>query len=107
MINQTIIENIKNDIIELENPNKIILFGSYARNEANENSDLDFLIIKETNISKPKRAAKLYRALAEYHIPMDLIIKTQNEIKESINNPHSLNSIMLKEGVSLYEKQIS
>jgi len=104
MITKEKINNIKSRIIELEQPLKIILFGSYARAMATDNSDLDLLIIKNTTLPKHKRAASLYRELAQFNIPMDLIVKTQQEFQKTLLNPRSFSSIINKEGILLYEK---
>lgn len=41
------IKNITNQIVEKYNPERVILFGSYAKGTFNDNSDLDFIIVKE------------------------------------------------------------
>ncbi len=107
MISQKIIDLVKNKIIELEDPAGIILFGSYAKGNANDNSDLDLLIVKNTNLPRFKRAANLYKNLAKLHLSMDLIVKTEDEVKANLENPRSFDSRIFKEGISLYEKQIS
>ena len=47
MISKTKISNIVNRIAENYDPEKIILFGSYATGTANDDSDLDFIIVKK------------------------------------------------------------
>jgi predicted nucleotidyltransferase len=46
MVSEKKIEEIASKIAEGFNPEKIILFGSYALGNPNRNSDLDFLIVK-------------------------------------------------------------
>ncbi len=45
MINKEDIEKIKNSIVESFNPEKIILYGSYAYGIPNNQSDIDLLIV--------------------------------------------------------------
>ena len=52
MISKTKISDIVNKIAKNYDPDKIILFGSYATGTANDDSDLDFIIVKNTD--KPK-----------------------------------------------------
>ena len=44
------IEKIKEKIIESYNPERIILFGSFAKGENNENSDVDIETAESTNL---------------------------------------------------------
>lgn len=106
MISKETIEEIKNKIIKLENPDKIILFGSYAHGDANENSDLDILIIKETSLKPPKRAANLHWLLASYPFNIDLLVKTKKEFEKWQDVTISFNSSINKEGKILYEQSI-
>ena len=46
MVTQEQIEEVKNRLVANYQPNKIILFGSYARGDANEDSDLDIIVVK-------------------------------------------------------------
>lgn len=48
-----ILEKIKNELIKEISPQAIIIFGSYARNTQNEESDID-IAIKANNINKEK-----------------------------------------------------
>ena len=50
MISQQNIDAVKNRIVDFLHPEKIILFGSYFNDTANEDSDLDILVIHKTNI---------------------------------------------------------
>jgi len=76
-------------IIQGYNPQKIIVFGSYARNEAKENSDLDLLIIKETEESYYQRPATVRSIFAKQPGAMDILVYTPKEFEEQkseINN---------------------
>ena len=58
--NNNIINNAVEYIKEKIQPDKIYLFGSYAKGTPTENSDLDFFIIKDSNLPKAQRAIPLY-----------------------------------------------
>ena len=45
-LSQKILDQIVAQIVDVAQPEKIILFGSYARGDANEDSDFDLLIIE-------------------------------------------------------------
>ena len=88
------------------NPDKIILFGSYATGNPNENSDLDLFVIKDTDLPRPQRAVQVRKLLYGSMIPIDLIVYTPKEIDESKENRFSFVYEVLKSGKTLYERAI-
>jgi len=56
---------------------KIILFGSYARGDATENSDLDLLVIEPQVKSRLQEMVRLRRALGSLGVPVDLLVASQ------------------------------
>lgn len=53
-------------IVKNYQPEKIILYGSAARGNVHKDSDLDFCIIKESNLPMRKRIYDVYSALDDY-----------------------------------------
>lgn len=107
-MSKEILQNIVDDVIKEIDAEKIILFGSYARGEENENSDLDLLIIEREPFTKErsrrKEIQRIRLALSKYRIPKDILVYDKNEFenwKDSINHiiPNSI-----KEGKVLYER---
>jgi predicted nucleotidyltransferase len=86
------------------NPEKIILFGSFANGNPDENSDLDLFIIKDTKLSRPERTVQVRKLLYGARIPIDLIVYTPKEIEESKENRFSFVHEVLKTGKTLYEQ---
>ena len=87
------------------NPDRIVLFGSYARGEATEHSDIDFLVIMPTDQPRPKRSVPMYRLLRNYLLSVDIIVRTQEEADEYANLPFSFMQTALREGVTLYDRE--
>ncbi len=106
MITQEIINDIKNTIIKYENPKKIILFGSYATGKATDDSDLDFMVIKQTDDKIYKRGRDLKWELADYPFEIDLLIKTPDEFSKWSDIPISFNAKINNRGKVLYEQTI-
>lgn len=73
---------VKNIINQLKpyNPEKIILFGSYAYGKPTENSDVDLIIIKKTNDPFLERQKKA-RLLLKTTTPVDVFVFTPKEYK--------------------------
>jgi len=64
MISRTKISDIVNKIAVNYKPERILLFGSYANDLANEDSDLDFIIIKKTDTPKHKRGREVRKFIS-------------------------------------------
>ncbi len=81
MVTQEQIDEIKKRIVENIMPEKIILFGSYAKGTATEESDLDLLIVKDSNLSTRMENRKVRKMLSGLRIPVDVIVKTAREFE--------------------------
>jgi len=104
MIGKDKISEIVEKIASGYNPEKIILFGSYANETSDENSDLDLFIIKESKLSRPERTIQVRKLLYGAKLPIDLIVYTPNEIEESKGNLYSFVNEVLNTGKILYEQ---
>jgi predicted nucleotidyltransferase len=87
------------------NASQVVLFGSYARGEANEQSDVDFLIIAESELPRFKRSRELYKLLRPYPFAMDLVVYTPREIERGMQSPVSFVSTVLQEGKAVYVRE--
>ena len=97
------IERVAQQIAEKFDPERIILFGSYAYGNPTDDSDVDMLVVMAT---EEQRAMVAARILCEVHkhFPMDLLVRTPQELQHRI----SLNDWFLKDitekGEVLYER---
>lgn len=89
-------------VIAKDDPEKIYLFGSQARHEENEDSDFDFLVIKESNLPRHKRASQYRRQLFPYSYPVDIIVYTSEEFEQEKDIVGTVPYQVLREGVCLY-----
>lgn len=85
-------------------PNKIILFGSYARGNQGNHSDLDMLVIQEKKSSDLAiETIKLKKTLRILGVPIDLLIIDQEQFDEKKSIPGTVYYWANKEGVTLYD----
>jgi predicted nucleotidyltransferase len=87
------------------NASQVILFGSYARGEATEPSDVDLLIVAETDLPRHKRAVGLYKQFRPYPFGMDIVVDTPQEMEEGKKSALSFVSTVLREGKTLCERR--
>ncbi len=102
MIDQNKIKQVATRIGIEADAEQVILFGSYARGDAGENSDVDLMIIAESSLPRFKRSRKLYKLFNPYPFGMDLLMYTPQEIAKGKKSHFSFVSRVLKEGKTLY-----
>lgn len=109
MISEKMICQLTDKIIEVINPEKIIIFGSYGTGTQTEKSDLDILVVvKEDKEPRYKRARKIRKKIwGLITIPKDILVYTEKEIKEWENVPFSFVSNVLSQGKIIYDKKAS
>ncbi|MFH0980605.1 MAG: nucleotidyltransferase domain-containing protein [Planctomycetota bacterium] len=98
------IQNMVDQIVAAVRPLRVVLFGSHARGEAQPGSDVDLLVIQETDLPRPKRSVPLYSLLRAYPCSKDILVYTPREVEADRGLPHSLVMTAIREGKVLYEK---
>ncbi|NWG32626.1 MAG: nucleotidyltransferase domain-containing protein [Rhodocyclaceae bacterium] len=93
------------ECIKRYNPEKIILFGSYARGEMDEYSDLDFVVIKKTQKRFIRRLIDVAQLIDSELGKVDVFVYTPQEFKRMIEGKSAFIEQILKEGKVLYEKK--
>jgi predicted nucleotidyltransferase len=100
-----VLEETLQTLVTQYQPEKVILFGSLAKAEVGEWSDLDLVIIKDT--SKPFfQRLKDVALLCQPSVGVDFLVYTPAEFSQMLaeNNPFILEEIIRK-GKVLYERQ--
>ena len=105
MIEKQEIERVATQIGIASSAESVVLFGSHARGGAREDSDVDLLIIAESDLPRFKRSCELYKLLRPYPFPMDLIVYTPEEIEKGKKSSVSFVSRVLKEGQVVYDRR--
>jgi predicted nucleotidyltransferase len=79
-------------------PARVVLFGSRARGDARENSDLDFLVIEAQVESKLREMVRLRDALPPLGVPVDVVVVSEDEASRRERVPSTLVHRALREG---------
>jgi predicted nucleotidyltransferase len=92
-------------IVAASNPEKIVLFGSRARESHRADSDIDLLVIKESTEPRWRRSVPIYRALAGIGVGVDadIIVYTPQEVEEWRGASAAFVTTALREGKVIYE----
>lgn len=79
-------------------PARVLLFGSRARGDAHESSDLDFLVIEQHVDSKLREMVRLRDALPPLAVPVDVVVVSEEEVARRETVPSTLVHRALREG---------
>lgn len=87
------------------NARSVILFGSYARGVAGDESDVDLMVVAESDLPRYKRSREIYKMLNPYPFALDLLVYTPQEIEKGKKTSVSFVSQVLREGKILYVRR--
>ena len=104
---ETLPQAIERIVLTLK-PEKIVLFGSYADGNPTHDSDVDLLIILNTNGNRKEKHRAVSMLLYPRQFPVDIIVKTPKEVEEAMkggkDNSFFIREIM-KKGKVLYDRR--
>jgi predicted nucleotidyltransferase len=100
----TLMPEIIRRILSVSSPQKIILFGSYARGDFDQDSDLDFLVIMDEIASPRAESIRLRRALRGLMVSIDVIVATPPQLEKYRHTIGLIYREALNEGKVLYEQ---
>lgn len=87
-------------------PERIILFGSFARGTARHDSDIDLLVVLPQVENRRKCAVDIRRVLADLPVSKDIIVATPEDIARKGDTVGSILRPALREGKVLYERHV-
>lgn len=97
-----IIDKIVEKITIEITPLRVIVFGSIARNEAKNDSDIDLLVIMPNGTHRRKTAHILYRKIREIGVPLDILVTTIEDLEKYQHDPSLIYHQILQEGIEVY-----
>ena len=100
-----LIQYVCEQIVWLVDPEKVILFGSRARGDYQEDSDLDLLVIVDSPESRRVLTDRINRFFMRRLFEMDVLVRTAEEVERDVadHNPFYIYHI-LNQGKVLYER---
>lgn len=89
-------------IVRAANPVRIILFGSFARDEARHYSDVDVMIVVPDGAHRRHTAEAVYRELWDFDMDVDVVVATISDLEKYRNSPSLIYREALRDGKELY-----
>ena len=110
MITSKQIKEVTDIIVEEIQPEKILLFGSYASGIPNKDSDIDIIVVVNNELNKNNRIENVVRlnmktALPNLLFPKDFKMYSLDEYKRLKGNKYSFLGSALQNAKTLYERQ--
>jgi predicted nucleotidyltransferase len=104
MISEETIKKAVARLVEVARPQKIYLFGFYARGDAREQSDLDFFVVEKALKSRREEMVRLHDAIRPMRIPVDILVISEDAYAEWADVQGTVIYKAKTEGRLCYEK---
>ena len=83
---------------------RVILFGSYAQGTQSADSDIDLLVVADTNLSPTERYCAVRRILADIPCSFDIVVRTPDEYSRWRSVVNNIVYFADKYGKIVYER---
>jgi uncharacterized protein len=104
MVSQAILDTVRDRLVAGFRPDKIILFGSQARREADSRSDIDLLVIRPFEGSRRELMIEMDRSLKGLGVARDILVMRPEEFERDKDIPGTVARPAFEEGIVLYER---
>ncbi|MCE2438116.1 MAG: nucleotidyltransferase domain-containing protein [Candidatus Latescibacteria bacterium] len=102
MMSDSMLDRLVGEVVKRVNPLRIVLFGSAARDESGEQSDIDLLVVMPEGVHRRRTAQKLYREIKGLRVPFDIVVATAQDLEKHKDNDGLIYKNALKEGIEVY-----
>lgn len=96
------IREIVRQIVERFRPQKVILFGSYAHGKPTPESDVDLLVVMDTNEQSLHAAARISAAI-DHPFPLDILVFRPSDLQASLERKGVFATEVMAKGIVLHE----
>lgn len=92
-------------MVEALRPERVVLFGSHAYGEPTPDSDVDLLVVLDTDLSRDDAYAQVSRLLRPHLFPTDLIVYTRKGVEHALRTGQPLIRQIFRKGRFIYERE--
>ncbi len=102
-LDRMLVDEIVRRIVEVAHPDRIVLFGSYARGDAQESSDIDLLVVIRELASRRQATLQIREVLVPLGISFDVLVASGADYAKWSEAPSTTLYWAKREGEVLYE----
>lgn len=103
MIDESMLKQVVERILTATRPQRVILFGSHARGDADEGSDLDLMVVFPQLSDKFGEMIRLHKAVGDVGVGVDVLVYSEEEYQRRSQVPGTVLYWARKQGRRLYE----
>ena len=107
-VTDAIIDQMVQALVDEADPEQVILFGSRARGDSREHSDVDLIVVEAEPFgpdrSRHKETVRLRQALRPFRVPVDVLVYSQEDVDYCRDSLNFVLARALREGRVLYER---
>ena len=103
MIDEQVLQQAVQRIVAVAQPVRVILFGSYGRGDADQDSDLDLVVIERRVDNRGEEMIRLRKAVGSIGVGVDVLVYSETEYERRSQVPGTVLYWAKKEGRPLYE----
>jgi len=103
-VTEEVLQEIVQRLVTGLHPHKIVLFGSYVYGIPTADSDVDLLVIVDTQARPVDRYLRVSRLLRPRPFPLDLLVKTPEEVAQALDRDDAFMHEIMARGRVLYER---
>ena len=101
-VSPDVLNEVVRRVVEVARPLRVVLFGSAAKGTMGPDSDLDLLVVVPDGTHRRQTASHIYSRLCGLGYPKDVIVVTEQDVKEYGENPSLIIKPALSGGRELY-----
>ena len=107
-VTDDLLDQMVQAIVAEVDPEQVILFGSRARGDAREDSDVDLVVVEAEPFGKTRsrrlEAARVYEAVASFDALTDILLYSRDEVEHWRDSVNHVLARALREGTVLYDQ---
>ena len=107
LVTEALLAGITRRIVEQFQPCKVILFGSYAYGAPDLDSDVDLLVVMDSDEPMAQRMRRVMEVAKVRFLPMDVIVRTPVEMAERLAMGDFFLAEILEKGKVLYHRELA
>lgn len=104
MISRKTIQDVVRDIVRACKPEKVILFGSYARGKQHSDSDLDIFVVANLRGSSSEKIRRVRRAISGSGFGINVVVRTPFAFRRALKGRDWFVQEIAETGKVMYER---